>query len=171
MKKTIIHPETPSDIPAIDQVNRLAFGRENEARLVNQLRDANAIVLSLVAEQDRRIIGHILFSPVTISDDDAEWQAVGLGPMAVLPEFQKQGVGSALIRAGLGQLKTLGHDVVIVLGHPEYYPRFGFQPSQPFGIRWKIDVPAEVFMVAELTPGALRGRCGVVRYHPAFAGV
>jgi putative acetyltransferase len=167
----LIRPETPADLPAIFRVNQLAFERDNEARLVNKLRDANAVVLSLVAEQDERIIGHILFSPVAIRDADAEWQAVGLGPMAVLPEFQKQGVGSKLIRTALAELKTLGHDVVIVLGHAEYYPRFGFQPTQPFGIRWEIDVPAEVFMLTELTPGALRGRRGVVRYHPAFADV
>lgn len=168
---TFIRPETPKDLPAIFCVNQLAFGRDNEARLVNKLRDENAIVMSLVAEQDGRIVGHILFSPVTITDSDFQWHAVGLGPMAVLPEVQKQGVGSALIRAALAQLKTLGHDIVIVLGHSEYYPRFGFQSTQPFGIRWEIDVPAEVFMLAELTPGALRGRRGVVRYHSAFRGV
>mgnify|MGYP000212258637 CR=1 FL=1 len=167
----IIRPEAPADIPAVFHVNQRAFGRDNEARLVNKLRDENAIVLSLVAQVDETIVGHILFSPVTIRDGETEWQALGLGPMAILPEFQKQGIGSKLIRAALAELKALGHDVVIVLGHAEYYPRFGFQPAQPFGIRWEIDVPAEVFRLAELTPGALRGRRGIARYHPAFADV
>ncbi len=166
-----IRPETPADIPAIFHVNQRAFGRDNEARLVNKLRGENAITLSLVAQVDEAIVGHILFSPVTIRDGETEWQALGLGPVAVLPEFQKQGIGSKLIRAALAELKMRGHGVVIVLGHAEYYPRFGFQPSQPFGIRWEVDVPAEVFMLTELTPGALRGRRGVVRYHPAFADV
>lgn len=167
----IIRPEKPEDIPAIFRVNQLAFGRENEARLVNNLRAENAITLSLVAQMDEQIVGHILFSPVTIRDDETEWQALGLGPMAVLPECQNQGVGLALVRTGLEALKQTGHDVVIVLGHPEYYPRFGFQPTQPFGIRWEIDVPAEVFMLLELRENALRGRRGIVHYHAAFAGV
>lgn len=166
-----IRPETPADIAAIFHVHQRAFGRDNEARLVNKLRGENAIVLSLVAQVDEAIVGHILFSPVTIHDGETEWRALGLGPVAILPEFQKQGIGSKLIRAGLAELKAQGHDVVIVLGHADYYPRFGFQPTQPFGIRWEVDVPAEVFMLTELTPGALRGRRGVVRYHPAFADV
>ena len=91
--------------------------------------------------------------------------------MVVLPEFQNQRIGSALIRTGLDELKKLGHDVVIVLGHPEYYPRFGFKPSKPFGIQWEINVPDEVFMVAELSEGALKGRKGMVRYHSAFKDV
>lgn len=168
---TIIRPETPQDIPAIDQINRLAFERENEAQLVNRLREENAIVLSLVAICDGRIVGHILFSPVTITDNEFQWQAIGLGPMAVLPEFQKHGIGSALIRAGLDELRKLGHDIVVVLGHPEYYPRFGFKPSKSFGIKWEIDVPEDVFMVAELNIGTLNGRTGIVRYHSAFKDV
>jgi len=167
----IIRPETPADISAIDQVNQRAFNRENEARLVDNLRNHGAVILSLVAEMDDRIIGHILFSPVTITHADCDWQAVGLAPMAVLPEFQNRGIGSALIRAGLADLKQRGHAVVIVLGHPEYYPRFGFRPAQPLGIRWERDVPTDVFMLTELTPDALQGRRGVVRYHPAFEDV
>ena len=169
--ETIIRPETDEDIPAIYQVNKLAFKRENEAQLVNRLREEDAIILSLVAELDGQIIGHILFSPVTITDGEFQWQAIGLGPMAVLPEFQNQRIGSALIRSGLDELKKLGHDIVIVLGHPEYYPRFGFKPSKPFGIQWEINVPDKVFMVAELSEGALNGRKGIVRYHSAFKDV
>jgi putative acetyltransferase len=166
-----IRSETTKDISAIYQVNKLAFARENEAHLVNRLREEDAVILSLVAVLDERIVGHILFSPVTITNDDYQWQAVGLGPMAVLPEYQNQRIGSALIRSGLDELRKLGLDVVIVLGHPEYYPRFGFKPSKPFGIQWEIDVPEEVFMVAELNRETLNGRAGIVRYHSAFKDV
>lgn len=100
----LIHPESPKDAAAISQVNHLAFNRENEAILVERLRQNNAITLSLVAEQDGQILGHILFSPVTITDGEFQWQAIGLGPMAVMPEFQHQGIGSALIRAGLDEM-------------------------------------------------------------------
>ena len=167
----IVRPETLEDIPAIYQVNQLAFDRENEARLVDKLREENAVTLSLVAILDGKIVGHILFSPVTITNADFQWQAVGLGPMAVLPYYQNQHIGSALIRSGLDELRDLGHDVVIVLGHPEYYPRFGFKPSKPFGIQWEINVPDEVFMVAELREESLNGRKGIVRYHSAFKDV
>ncbi len=169
--KTMIRPETADDFNAIYLINQLAFNRENEARLVMELRSAGAIILSLVAQMEDRIVGHILFSPVVITDADSQWQAVGLGPMAVLPQFQHRGIGSALIHAGLAELNKLDHDVVVVLGHPGFYPRFGFKPSKPFGIAWEIDVPEEVFMVKELRSGALNGRKGVVRYHPAFNGV
>ncbi len=163
--------ETPEDIPAIHQVNRLAFDRDNEADLVDRLRGENAVTLSLVAVQDERVVGHILFTPVAVHAGGSQWDAVALGPMAVLPSHQKRGIGSALIRAGFDELKRNGHFVVIVLGHAEYYPRLGFVPSKPLGIRWENDVPEEVFMVAELKEGALNGRTGVVRYHPAFNGV
>ncbi len=167
----VIRPETPQDIAAIYQVNQLAFDRGNEARLVDSLRNSGAVTLSLVAQMDDEIVGHILFSPVTVLNSDGQWAAVALGPMAVLPAHQKQGVGSTLIRTGLKELLALGHNVVIVLGHPEYYPRFGFKPSKPLGIQWEINVPEEVFMVAELSKGALNGRTGIVRYHSAFKDV
>lgn len=169
--KIIIRPETPDDISAIYQVNQLAFDRENEARLVDTLRSNGAVTLSLVAQMDDKIVGHILFSPVTVANGDHQWNAVALGPMAVLPAFHKQGIGSALIRTGLKELKTAGHDIVIVLGHPQYYPRFGFKPSKPFGINWEVNVPEEVFMVAELRENALNGKSGIVRYHPSFKDV
>ena len=166
-----IRPEITVDFPAIYHVNKLAFDRDNEANLVDILRKENAVLLSLVAELDRQIVGYILFSPVTITNDDFQWQAVGLGPMGVLPEFQSRGIGSALIRSGVDELKKLGYEVVVVLGHSEYYPRFGFKPSKPFGIQWEIDVPEDVFMAAELIKGALNGRTGIVRYHSAFKDV
>lgn len=163
-----IRPETPEEISAIYQVNQLAFDRENEARLVDNLRSNGVVTLSLVAQMDDRIVGHILFSPVTIINGDLQWNAVALGPMAVLPGFHNQGIGSVLIRTALPKLKSAGHDVVIVLGHPEYYPRFGFKPSNPFGIQWEVNVPEEVFMVLVLHENALKGRSGIVQYHPSF---
>lgn len=167
----IIRPESPADIPAIQRVNRLAFERENEARLVDGLRSSGAVSLSLVAVLDGQIVGHVLFSPVTVRDGDQQYTAVGLGPMAVLPAFQNQGVGSALIRHALDHLQKAGVEVVLVLGHPQYYPRFGFKPSKPYGIEWEVNVPEDVFMVLELRENALAGKRGIVQYHPLFSGV
>lgn len=166
-----IRPETLQDISSIDRVNQEAFGRREEADLVDTLRKENAIILSLVAVQDDQVVGHVLITPVTVQAEDSQWDAVALGPMAVLPSHQKQGIGSALIRAAFEELKKSGHFVVIVLGHPDYYPRLGFVPSKPLGIRWENNVPEEVFMVAELKEGALNGRTGLVKYHSAFNGV
>jgi putative acetyltransferase len=163
-----IRPEEPGDIPAIRHVNEQAFGRAGEAEIVDSLRKRDAVTLSLVAVQDDQIVGHILFNPVTIASETDSFAAVALGPMAVLPSHQKLGVGSQLVRAGLAACKKMGQHIIIVLGHPWFYPRFGFKPSRPCGIRWEKDVPEEVFMVAELTEGALNGRSGVVRYQPEF---
>jgi len=163
-----IRDESPEDIPAIYTVNSSAFETPAEAVLVDKLRVANAITVSLIAELDGDVVGHILFSPVTITDRDQAWSAVGLGPMAVAPKHQNRGIGSLLVRAGLARCRELGEDVVVVLGHAEYYPRFGFRPSKPMGITWEIDVPEDVFMVAELREGVLAGRKGIVRYRPEF---
>lgn len=165
-----IRPEKPDDISAIRTVNEQAFGRTSEADIVDTLRKRGAIFLSLVALQDDLVVGHILFSPVTIESDTSSFEAVALGPMAVLPSHQRLGIGSQLVRKGLDQCKEMGQTVVIVLGHPEFYPRFGFKPTRPYGIRWTIDVAPEVFMVAELEEGALRGRHGTVFYQPEFGG-
>jgi putative acetyltransferase len=162
-----IRPETAQDRLAIHQVNAGAFETETEARLVDALRDSGVPLVSLVAEQNGMIVGHILFSPMT----DAEGHDVpiaGLAPMAVVPGHQQQGIGSALVRAGLEQCKVAGFHAVIVLGHPDYYPRFGFVPASRFGIQSQYDVPDEVLMAQELVPGALAGLQGVVRYHRLF---
>ena len=166
-----IRPETSADFPAIWRVNFEAFDRPAEADLVNVLRAEGVATISLVAEQDGEIVGHILFSPVQVDDVENHWTAIGLGPMAVAPSFQRRGIGSALVREGLSACRAAGHEVVFVLGHPPFYPKFGFRPTEPEGIRWEKEVPAEVFMVCEAQPGSLRGRRGVVRYHPSFDGV
>lgn len=166
-------PERPEDAPAVGEVNRRAFGRAAEAELVDALRRAlrRAAVpwISLVAEDGGRVAGHIVFSPVTIEGEAGASLAMGLGPMAVLPGCHNIGIGSALVRAGLEACRRAGHLVVVVLGHPRYYPRFGFLPARARGLRCEYDVPDDVFMVAELEPGALAGRTGLVRYHPEFA--
>lgn len=164
----IIRPEQPDDIDSIRQVVELAFGRSDEARLVDALRENNKFTLSLVAVIDDKVVGHILFTPVTIDSGDQSLVAIGLAPLAVLPELQSQGVGSALSKAGLDELRKQGHECVVVLGHPKYYPRFGFVPASRYGIKCEYDVADEVFMLQELRQGALAGHTGTVRYQPEF---
>lgn len=167
----IIRAETQADHPAVRQVNERAFGRANEANLVDALRKNAQPQVSLVAELDGQVVGHIFFSPVLIESESSKSTALGLAPMAVLPELQKQAIGSALVRRGLGECQSIGHDVVVVLGHPEYYPRFGFVPAKQKGLRCEYPVPDEAFMVIELITGALAGRKGVVKYRPEFSRV
>jgi putative acetyltransferase len=163
--------EEQQDFDAIRRVNFAAFGRQDEGRLVDALRTSGAIICSLVAEEEGQIVGHVLFSPVTLYTDSDQLEGAGLGPVAVLPAFQRQGVGEALIRAGLADCRDAGFGFAVVLGHPSYYPRFGFRPSRPLGIRWEHNAPEEAFMVMELRPGALSGLSGTVRYQPEFADV
>lgn len=176
----VIREETAVDIPAIHQVNSAAFGRVDEAVLVDKLRGRGVFVLSLVAEVEGLVVGHVLFTPVVVepkvqgtseSAMHREWTAVALGPVAVLPSYQNQGIGDKLIRGGLAICLERGDDVVAVLGHPTYYPRFGFVPSVEYGITSEYNVPDEVFMIVELREGAVAGRTGVVKYAAEFDGV
>lgn len=167
--KISIRAETRADSAAIALVLERVFRGPAEARLVEELRDAGALSLSLVAGAQGSIVGHIAFSPVSLSPEQPAISGLGLAPMAVLPDFQRKGIGSELIRAGLDACRQSGLDFVVVLGHPEYYPRFGFVPGPPRGIRCVYPVPDEVFMIQELTPGALSGATGLVHYHAAFA--
>ena len=125
-------------------------------------------MLSLVAVEDGRVVGHILFSPVTIESGERTFSAVGLAPMAVLPELQHRGVGSQLVKAGLDECRKAGCERVVVLGHPEYYPRFGFVPASRYGIGCEYDVPDEVFMALELREGVLLDCHGIAKYQPEF---
>ena len=163
-----IRSELPEDVEAIYSLNEEAFEGTAEANLVNSLRTSNAMTLSLVAIKNNEIVGHIAFSPVTIESDQATVNAVGLAPMAVSPEFQRSGIGSQLVEEGLNRIRTAGHDLVVVLGHPEYYPRFGFVPAKKYGIRWEHDVPEEAFMIKELREGALKEVRGTVKFRPEF---
>lgn len=162
-----IRHEQPVDNGAIYAVNVAAFGREGEAKVVEILREQADPVISLVADEDGVVVGHVLFSPVTITGHE-DAKVMGLGPVAVFPERQRTGIGTQLIRAGLAKCRELGYGAVVVLGHPSYYPRFGFVPASRFGLKCEFDVPDEVFMAMELDPGYLAGRSGVVTYHEAF---
>ncbi len=168
---TTIRPERPDDSDAIRRVLESAFGRPQEADLVDALRRRVAVTLSLIAEEDGEVVGHILFSPVTIGSDSSTFQALGLGPLAVSPSHQNRGTGTRLVRDGIERSRAAGHEIVVVLGHPGYYPRFGFAPARAHGIRWELDAPDDAFMVMELREGALAGRSGVVRYQPEFIDV
>jgi putative acetyltransferase len=167
----IVRAEAPEDHDAVRRVNELAFEGGTEANLVDALRQNEPAHISLLAEEEGRVVGHIFFSPVTVESAGGEWEATGLAPMAVLPERQGRGVGSALVREGLKECLRRGQEVVFVLGHADYYPRFGFRPAGPLGITCEFPSPEENFMVAELRPGALAGREGLVRYRPEFRDV
>lgn len=150
-------------------MNEAAFETGAEANLVDNLRDKNAHVISMVAEKEDRIIGHILFSPVTLTAKGSEVTLLGLAPMAVLPQYQEQGIGSKLVEKGLEESHRQGYPAVVVLGHPDYYPRFGFVPSRKYNITSEYDFPPEVFMIIELQPDVLAGKSGIAKYHEAFA--
>jgi len=164
----IIRPETTKDKDAIRHVNEEAFGQKEEGELIEKLRKRGVLTLSLVAVQDNRIVGHIAFSPVVIESECSSFEAIALAPMAVLPTHQRKGIGSQMVRAGLRECQLLGYEIVVVLGHPDYYPRFGFVPARPKGIDCEFEVPAEAWMVLELREGALAGRQGTVRFQPEF---
>jgi putative acetyltransferase len=164
-----IRAEETADIPAIYQVNEAAFGRPDEANLVDALRQNDGIVASLVAVYRQKIVGHILFSPMTLDESiEQPVRLVALGPMAVYPDYQGLGIGSQLVRARIEQCRQAGYELMIVLGHPWFYPRFGFTPAAPHAIQAQWDVADEVFMVRELQKGALAQVKGVVRYRPEF---
>lgn len=166
-----IRPERPEDIAAIHALNEAAFPTCAEADLVDTLRDEGAHVLSLVAVDGDRVVGHILFSPVVIETKAGALDALGLGPMALLPERQREGTGSKLVTASLMQCTAIDYPAVVVLGHPEYYPRFGFLRADRFGITCEFPSPPEAFMIKELQAGALAGKSGIAKYHAAFDAV
>jgi len=163
----VVRIEKETDREAVYAVNEAAFETTAEAELVVALRKKARPVISLVAEHGKKIVGHILFSPASLIDHP-ETRIMGLAPMAVRPEHQRKGVGSALVQAGLQACNNLGMSAVIVLGHPAYYPRFGFLPSSCFHLDSEYDVPNEVFMALELKPGSLSAVSGRALYHEAF---
>jgi len=166
-----IRRETAADVAAVAALNRAAFARTEEADLVDRLRAAGRAAASLVAVRDGAVLGHILFSRVSIEPAGLDLRPLGLAPMAVRPDEQRTGIGSALVWAGLAACRAAGAGAVVVLGHAEYYPRFGFLPASRFGLRCEYAVPDEVFMARELAAGALAGAYGLVRYAPEFAAV
>ncbi len=165
-----IRPELPSDAPAIFDVHLQAFAQDGESRLVDALRDEGMInpELSLVADYGGHIIGHILFCPVSIISAGTETSALALAPLGVHCDYQCRGIGAALVETGIEECRRLGHRIVIVVGHPSYYPRFGFTAAKESGIFPPFPCPDNVFMALPLTTGALDGAGGVVRYPAAF---
>lgn len=164
----LIRTEAPADILPIDSLLRGVFDTEEEAKLVMKLRENGRRTLSLVACSDEgEVIGHILFSPVTVDGQDDNWQ--GLAPMAVKPECQRQGIGLAMMEEAKSILAELGYPVAVVLGHSDYYPKAGFVKAADHGLRCSWPVPDEAFMVLELIPGALDGKAGLVEYSDEFS--
>jgi putative acetyltransferase len=166
--ETTIRREQRGDEDAIARVNNAAFGQPAESRIVDAIRRARHPTISLVALAGDRVVGHILFTPMAPPPSRSPLTLFGLGPMSVLPEWQRRGIGSGLVRAGLQECSAAGCQAVVVIGHPAFYPRFGFRQASGYGLRAEFTVPGEAFMVAELVPGALAGLEGLVRYLPEF---
>ncbi len=164
----LIREEAPADVEAVRGVLRAAFAREAESRLVERLHAAAKATISLVAEEHGRILGYVLFSPVSIDTGKTQQPAFALAPLAVTPAFQRLGIGSALVSAGLARLCEQRAERVLVLGDPGYYARFGFVPASRFLVKSSFPVPDEAFMAMELVPGAFSGCSGVARYGHEF---
>ena len=165
---TTIRLERHEDVSEVRSVNELAFGQPTEANLVGRLRQACTASLSLVAEDDG-VVGHILFTPVVVESASRRVIGMGLAPMAVLPHRQRQGIGSQLVTRGLDVLRERGCPFVVVVGHPDYYPRFGFEPASAHGLvsQWE-GMPDAAFMVLILDVHAMTGVSGVARYREEF---
>ena len=167
MSKLNITKEKPNEIQQIREINLQAFETKAEADLVDRLRDSGVPIISLVAEMDKKLVGHILFTPMTMNNYDIK--IAGLAPMAVPPDYQNKGIGSALIEKGFEYCIEENYVAVAVLGHPNYYPKFGFVPSTRFDLISEYDVPKEVFMIKELVSNSLSKISGVIKYHEEFS--
>jgi putative acetyltransferase len=167
----IIREERPEDIAAIRCVNLESFGRPQEANLIEMLRTNGGILLSLVATYDSQVIGHILYSPVTAGFSEKKIGGAGLGPMAVLPKYQRQGVGGKLIEFGITRLKQSGCPFIVVLGHADYYPRFGFRPASDYWLKCEWSVPDNAFMALVLDESKIRDLSGLAKYRAEFSNI
>lgn len=165
-----LRKETKTDYPGIRRINDIAFGRKAESRLIDLLRKKDEFVadLSIVAEQNEQLIGHILFTPIKIESGSESYQTLCLAPMSVLPEFQQKSIGKLLVIQGLQVAKDLGYNSVVVLGHPSFYPKFGFEPASKWGIKSPFPAPDEAFMAIELFRDCLKKVNGKVVFPPEF---
>lgn len=169
----VVRAESSKDKAAISRVHEMAFGRPAEAGIVEALRVSPHFIpaLSLVAVDGATIVGHLLLTRIRIKGEAAEHPALSLAPMAVVPGQQRRGIGSLLVRTGLRRAAELGHRLVIVLGHVDYYPRFGFAPASTLGISPPFAAPDAAFMACVLVPGGAEGISGVVQFPPEFSKV
>ena len=163
-----IREEAPGDAEAIRDLNRRAFGQDQEGNIVDALRANGAALLSLVATVEHQVVGHILYSPASVGD---EVTGAALGPMAVLPEHQRHGIGSKLVEAGNRKLEDAGCPFILVVGHADFYPRFGFRPASAHGITCQWEVPDEVFLILVLDSAKMQGVSGLARYRHEFSTV
>jgi putative acetyltransferase len=163
-----IREERADDVAAVRELSRRAFGQDQESNIVDALRANDAALLSLVATLNDRVVGHIMYSPVTVGGNV---KGAALGPMAVLPEYQRHGIGSKLIEAGNRKLKDASCPFIIVVGHADYYPRFGFRPASEHGIKCEWDIPDDVFMLLVLDQAKMEGVSGLAKYRDEFSSV
>ncbi len=165
----IVRQEQPEDKEGIFELNALAFGQEDEGQIVDKIRTGENYIpeLSLVLAHEDKIMGHILFSKAKIKGEQ-EHETLVLAPMAITPTFQKRGMGSLLLREGLRTAEKMGFESIFVLGHPEYYPKFGFKKASDWNIKCPFEAPDNAFMAIELVEGALSNKEGVVEYDEAF---
>jgi putative acetyltransferase len=162
-----VRPERSEDISAIRAVHDAAFGRPDEGKLVDALRTEGCARVSVVADEEGQVVGHILFSALEIVGQQPTVAGLTLAPLAVIPSRQRRGIGSTLVREGLRRSVGQGHRIVLVVGHPGYYPRFGF--SAQLAKALKSPYAGDSFMALELVPGALQGVGGKVQYPAPFA--
>lgn len=172
MKGIIVRTETGDDIKAIDVVNISAFEGEAEAKLISELRTLSGYnpELSLVAEFNGRIVGHLMLSPVVLKSSAGETRMLALAPMSVVPSQSHRGIGSELVEAAVAKASAMGYGAIIVAGHPDFYSRFGFGPAQANNVRCNLPVPEDVVLVREIVAGTL-GDGGVVHYPPPFLSI
>ena len=175
MKNLIIRQETIEDHPSVAAVIQAAFADDphsdqSEAQLVARLRGSEAFIpqLSLVAEFSGQVVGHILLTQVQISSEEGDVPALALAPVSVHPGYQRQGIGSSLINHAHQVARALAHEIVVLIGHEHYYPKFGYQLSSKYHIQFPFEVPEENCMVLALNKGALQGVKGTIKYPDAF---